>query len=182
MQELTQQLSHAHVDRERLLAAEKEREERAAIRERQWAEDRSRLEQRLAALHGKASMRRKKSSGSSVSFRDDSALHVGDLRTEIVALQEENSRLASTLELLSGHSAAIVEEQDEQDDEAGDEHDDERGAAGAARQREGGQLRGASASGGRAGSGEGSGGGAGSRQPRVTSQQLEHVIAIAQYE
>ena len=113
--ELTSSLQLAHVDLERMAATEREKEERFAVRELKWQEDRGRLEQRIAALHGRAGLRRKKSSNNSVTFRDDSALHVGDLRNEIVELQEENVKLLTTIELLSTHR--VVEEEGQHGDE-----------------------------------------------------------------
>ena len=105
----------ATVDRERVLATEKEREDARQLREKQWSEERSRLEQRIAALNGKggAATHRRKKSGSSVTFKDDAALHVGDLRYEISELQHENSKLLSTIQRLSSSSQYAQQQQHE---------------------------------------------------------------------
>ena len=114
-------LEQASVDRERILASEKEREEQRTLREKQWMEERSRLEQRIAALHGRGTAtHRRKKSGSSVTFKDDAALHVGDLRYEIGELQHENGKLLATIQRLSnnqyvqGKEDEEVKEMDEQ--------------------------------------------------------------------
>ena len=117
-------LEQASVDRERVVASEKEREDQRGLREKQWMEERSRLEQRIAALNGRGTAtHRRKKSGSSVTFKDDAALHVGDLRYEISELQHENSKLLGTIQKLTNNQYTQQQQQQQHEQELGEEEE-----------------------------------------------------------
>ena len=122
--ELTTQVHLSQLALERAHASDREKEEKAAVNTAKWVEERQRLEQRIAALQGKMGVRRRKSS-SSVTFRDDSALHVGDLRNEIVDLKEENEKLVTTIGLLTSHRVEEGNEGEREEEEEDGEYEED---------------------------------------------------------